>query len=63
MNVEGSITKQIVYIISQVGFPIVVCFFLLIRYEKKLDKMTTTLQDMCNKGNIVLEKLNGGEII
>lgn len=39
-------TKDIIDVISAVGFPIFITIYLLSRWEKRIDKLTETLQEV-----------------
>ena len=38
---------ELVNMISTVGFPIVLCFYLVVKFEKTLDKNTEAINNIC----------------
>lgn len=43
--------KEIINLITNVGFPIVVAIYLLIRMENKIEKLTSIIEKLANKLN------------
>ncbi len=43
--------------ISQVGFPIAISVYLLIRFESKIEKLDDSINDLCNQIKELKEKL------
>ncbi|MCI5997058.1 MAG: YvrJ family protein [Peptoniphilaceae bacterium] len=41
--------ENIVANISNVGFPVVLCIFLLLRFEKKIDELTKAITELVTK--------------
>jgi len=38
--------EQLVYLLSNVGFPIVICLYLLMRIEEKLETLTNAISSL-----------------
>ena len=41
--------QDIITNISNVGFPVVLCIFLLLRFEKKIDELTKAITELVTK--------------
>ena len=56
---EQEIASLTAQLIQQVGFPIAVAFWLLARTDKRIEQMTTVLQEIAKTMAVIKEKING----